>query len=107
MAKSIVIGAGITGVTTALELRRRGHDVTILDPGPIPHPLSASADISKAIRATYGADEEYTALADRAIPVWREWNEMFGEKLYHEVGVMFLCRGEMKPGSFEYESYKL
>ena len=28
---------------TALELRRRGHHVVLLDPGPIPHPLAESA----------------------------------------------------------------
>ena len=28
----IVVGAGIIGITAALELRRRGHLVTLLDP---------------------------------------------------------------------------
>ena len=42
----IVIGAGINGVVGAIELKRRGHVVTLLDPGPLPHPLAASTDIS-------------------------------------------------------------
>src|SRR6266480_850522 len=105
--KAIVVGAGINGVVAAIELRKRGHEVVLVDPGPLPHPLAASTDISKAVRAAYGADEDYTALAERSIKRWREWNEEFGTKLYHEVGVMFVRRRKMVPGDFEYESLKL
>ena len=92
MSKVIVVGAGINGVTAAIELKKRGHEVVLVDPGPLPHPLAASTDISKAVRAAYGADEDYTALAERSIKLWRQWNEEFGTKLYHEVGVMFVRR---------------
>src|SRR6266496_1773024 len=107
MSKTIVVGAGINGVTAAIELRRRGHKVTLVDPGPLPHPLAASTDISKAVRAAYGADEVYTELAERSIPLWRKWNEEFAVELYHEVGVMFVRQREMKPGDFEFESFKM
>ena len=106
MSKVIVVGAGINGVTTAIELRKRGQEVVLVDPGPLPHPLAASTDISKAVRAAYGADEEYTELAERSIERWRKWNREFGTRLYHEVGVMFVRRQEMKPGDFEHESFK-
>jgi glycine/D-amino acid oxidase-like deaminating enzyme len=106
MVRVIVVGAGINGVTAALELKKRGHGVVLVDPGPLPHPLAASTDISKAVRAAYGADEEYTELAERSIKLWRKWNEEFGVELYHEVGVMFVRPREMKPGDFEYESFK-
>src|SRR5207249_130053 len=79
---------------------------TLIDPGPLPHPLAASTDISKAVRAAYGADEDYTELAERSIKLWRKWNEEFGIELYHETGVIFVRRREMKPGDFEYESFK-
>jgi glycine/D-amino acid oxidase-like deaminating enzyme len=107
MAKIIVVGAGINGVTAAIELKKRGHEVTLVDPGPLPHPLAASTDISKAVRRAYGADEDYTALADRSIKLWLKWNEEFGVELYHEVGVMFVRRREMQPGDFEHESFKI
>jgi sarcosine oxidase / L-pipecolate oxidase len=107
MSKVIVVGAGINGVTAAIELRKRSHEVVLVDPGPLPHALAASTDISKAVRAAYGADEDYTALAERSITLWRQWNEEFGTKLYHEVGVMFVRHREMEPGDFEYESLKL
>ena len=107
MSRVIVVGAGINGVTAAIELRRRGHDTVLLDPGPLPHPLAASTDISKAVRAAYGADEEYTDLAEHSIKRWREWNREFGTQFYHEVGVMFVRRRELKPGDFEHESFKI
>jgi glycine/D-amino acid oxidase-like deaminating enzyme len=106
MSQVIVVGSGINGVAGAIELRKRGHNVTLIDPGPLPHALAASTDISKAVRAAYGADEDYTELAERSINLWRKWNEEFGIELYHEVGVMFVRRREMQPGDFEYESFK-
>jgi glycine/D-amino acid oxidase-like deaminating enzyme len=107
MLKVIVVGAGINGVTAAIELKKRGHKVVLVDPGPLPHPLAASTDISKAVRAAYGADEEYTELAERSIKLWREWNEEFGVEMYHEIGVMFVRQREMNRGDFEYESFKI
>jgi glycine/D-amino acid oxidase-like deaminating enzyme len=107
MSRIIVVGAGINGVSAAIELKTRGHNVVLVDPGPLPHPLAASTDISKAVRRAYGADEDYTALADRSIKLWRKWNEEFGVELYHEVGVMFVRQREMHPGDFEHESFKM
>ncbi len=107
MSRIIVVGAGINGVTAAIELKKRGHGVILVDPGPFPHALAASTDISKAVRAAYGADEDYTELAERSIKLWRKWNQEFGVELYHETGVMFVRRREIKPGDFEYESFKM
>jgi glycine/D-amino acid oxidase-like deaminating enzyme len=106
-ARIIVVGAGINGVTAAIELKKRGHKVTLVDPGPLPHPLAASTDISKAVRAAYGADEEYTAMARRSIELWREWNKELGLDLYHEVGALFMRKQEMRPGDYEYDSFKV
>ena len=72
---AIVVGGGIFGLTSALELRNRGYAVTLLDAGPIPHPLAASTDISKVVRIEYGADEAYTCLAEDAREGWLSWND--------------------------------
>jgi glycine/D-amino acid oxidase-like deaminating enzyme len=105
-----VYGAGIFGVTAALELRRRGHDVILIDRfsegGPLPHPLAASTDISKAVRLEYGADELYTEMGERALDGWRRWNRDLGP-LYHETGVLFLRKSSMAAGTFEGDSYDL
>jgi glycine/D-amino acid oxidase-like deaminating enzyme len=105
--KTIVVGAGINGVAAAIELRKRGHEIVLIDPGPLPHPLAASTDISKAVRAAYGADEDYTALAEQSREIWRQWNVEFGVELYHETGFLFMRQCPMQPGDFEYESFKL
>jgi glycine/D-amino acid oxidase-like deaminating enzyme len=105
--KVIVVGAGINGATAAIELKRRRHTVELLDPGPLPHPLAASTDISKAVRAAYGADADYTDLAERSIQQWRQWNAEFGLELYYEIGFLFLRQRAMEPGDFEYESFRL
>ena len=105
--KTTVVGAGINGVVAAIELRKRGHDVVLVDPGPLPHPLAASTDISKVVRAAYGADEEYTELAERSREIWQQWNVEFGVELYDEVGFLCMRQRPMQTGDFEYESLRL
>jgi glycine/D-amino acid oxidase-like deaminating enzyme len=102
-----VAGGGVFGVTAALALRRRGHDVALVDPGPLPHPLAESTDISKVVRLDYGADELYTALAERAMDGWRRWNRDWPAPRFHETGVAYLTRDAMRPGGFEHDSLDL
>ena len=45
---TIVVGAGVFGAAAALELRRRGHAVSLLDPGPLPNPRGATALLRSA-----------------------------------------------------------
>jgi glycine/D-amino acid oxidase-like deaminating enzyme len=103
----LVIGGGIFGVTCALELRARECDVTLVDPGPLPHPLAESTDISKIVRSDYGGDEDYTQLAERALEGWRRWNAAWPVPRFHETGVAFLTRAPMQPGGFEHDSFRL
>ena len=103
----VVAGCGIFGVTAALALRHRGHEVAVVDAGPVPHPLAESTDISKVVRLDYGADEHYTALAERALEGWRAWNAGWPAPLFHETGVAFLTRAPMAPGGFEHDSFEL
>jgi glycine/D-amino acid oxidase-like deaminating enzyme len=107
MARVVVVGAGIFGVTAAIVLRTRGHDVTIVDPGPIPHPLAESTDISKIVRLDYGADEAYTEMMESALDGWRRWNARWTTPLFHETGVLFVSKGPMEPGGFEHDSYEV
>ncbi len=108
MERDVVIaGGGIFGITAAIALRRRGFAVTVFAPGPLPHPLAESTDISKVIRMDYGADEVYLALMEEAMEGWRRYNARWPRPLYHETGVTFLTKGAMVPGSFEHESHRL
>lgn len=111
MNTAAIVGAGVFGVTAALELNARGHRVVLLDPGPLPHPLAASTDISKVIRMEYGPDESYMALMEEARRGWLDWNEEWAAEglgsLYHETGVLMLCRDPMGDGGFEFESWRM
>ncbi len=111
MASVLVCGGGIFGVTAALELRRRGDDVTLTDPGPIPYPDAESTDLSKAVRMDYGADVTYSAMMEDAMEGWRAWDRGWvaenGQSLFHETGVLYVARGEMKKGGFEHDSFEL
>jgi glycine/D-amino acid oxidase-like deaminating enzyme len=103
----VVVGSGVFGASSALELALRGHKVTLLDPGPLPRPIASSTDISKAVRMDYGSDDLYMALMEEGLRRWDRWNLQWGEELYHEDGFLFLTSGEMRPGDFEYESFQL
>lgn len=103
----LVVGAGIFGVTTALALRGRGYRVTLIDPGPLPYPLAASTDVSKVVRMEYGSNRQYMRMVIRAIEGFHRWNERFGEKLYHETGVLMAVKGPMSDSEFLETSYQV
>ena len=103
----VVVGGGVFGATAALELQIRGHTVTLVDPGPLPHPDASSTDISKVIRADYGPDIFYARLVRLCMDRWHEWNAEARRTLYHETGYLILAREEMRPGGFEHDSWKV
>jgi glycine/D-amino acid oxidase-like deaminating enzyme len=102
--RALVVGDGIFGVTAALELRARGHKVTLV--GPV-LPDAESRDLSKVVRCDYGADLDYTILGERALDGWRRWNAAWSWPYFHETGVAFLARTPMQPGGFEHDSFAL
>ena len=104
---AVIVGAGVFGLTGALELRRRGYDVTVVDPGPVPHPMAASNDISRMVRMDYGSDRLYSLLAAEAIDGWHKWNADFGRELYHEDGFLLLSSQPLSEGGFEADSFEL
>ena len=77
------------------------------DPGPVPHPLAASNDVSRMVRMDYGADGFYTELCAKAIDGWHSWNRRWGKDLYHEDGFLLMSSVAMAAGSFEQDSYSL
>ncbi|MDJ0532262.1 MAG: FAD-dependent oxidoreductase [Xenococcaceae cyanobacterium MO_207.B15] len=103
----LIIGAGIFGLTTSIELRKRGYQVTVLERGAIPNPLASSFDRCKVIRPDYGADEFYVEMMETAFSGWDSWNREWPIPPYDEVGLLLLSKGEMKTGDFEYESFHL
>ena len=103
----IIIGAGVFGVCTALELAKRDYKVTLLESGEIPNPKAASTDISKVVRVEYGADREYFKMAAASIAQWHNWNEVLEEEVYHEVGFLMLSSTDISTGQDTYEAHSL
>ena len=85
----------------------RGYRVTVADPGPVPHPLAASNDVSRMVRMDYGDDGLYSSLCAEAIEGWHRWNAGWGQELYHEDGFLLMSSVPMAAGSFEQDSYSL
>ncbi len=101
------MGAGVFGLSAALELHARGADVCVLEKGTVPDPLASSTDISKLIRMDYGADTFYTQLMEQALPRWEAWNSRQPSPLYHQTGFLLLKRSPLEPGCFEGDSLRL
>lgn len=83
-----VIGAGAFGGWTALQLRRRGADVVLVDAWGPGNPRSSSGGESRVIRAIYGPDRVYVEMVKRAYELWEDLDP----SLYVETGALWLHR---------------
>ena len=72
--RAVIVGGGVFGCTTALELLSRGWSVSIINPGTPPHADASSTDVSKVVRMDYGSDIFYHELGEIAIEGWKRWN---------------------------------
>ncbi|WWC95608.1 hypothetical protein V866_002473 [Kwoniella sp. B9012] len=80
----LVVGAGVFGLSTALHLSRAGYkEITVIDPHPVPSPLSAATDINKIIRTEYHIPL-YGGLAREAYTAWN--NDQLFKPHFHKVG---------------------
>ena len=103
----LIIGGGVFGVSTAIELAKRKYKVALINPDTIPHHLAASTDVTKAVRMEYGSDEQYFKMAEICIERWKEWNDFFKIKLYHEVGFLMLCQDSVESEAQKFENSSL
>ncbi|KIX08588.1 uncharacterized protein Z518_03244 [Rhinocladiella mackenziei CBS 650.93] len=91
----IIVGAGVFGLTTALDLVQRGYtNITVLDRMAPPVPDGSSCDISRIVRSDY-SDPFYAALAKEALQAWQ--SGPFA-KFYHNSG--FVLTSESQPDAF-------
>ena len=88
----LVVGAGAFGGWTALNLQRRGARVTLCDAWGPGNSRSSSGGESRILRGTYGPDQPYTKMAARARQLWREHQQQWGCRLFHQTGVLWMTR---------------
>jgi glycine/D-amino acid oxidase-like deaminating enzyme len=89
----IVVGGGIAGIMTALDLQRRGEQVTIIDRWEPGHSRASSTDYNRVIRAISGRDEFYTRWARESRSRWLELQAESGQNLMYECGALILATG--------------
>ena len=77
----IVIGVGGMGSAAAYHIARRGRRVLGIEQFNIPHDLGSSHGVNRIIRLAYAEDPRYVPLLRRAYELWRELEELAGERL--------------------------
>ena len=92
--RAVVVGAGAFGGWTALELLRRGAAVTLVDAWGPGNSRASSGGETRVIRATYGADRIYSEMVVRALGLWKEAGERWGDRLFFETGALWMSDGE-------------
>jgi sarcosine oxidase len=87
---AVVIGAGVFGAWTALQLRRSGRTVALVDIYGAGNSRSSSGGESRILRMGYGADEIYTRWAIRSRELWLKLFEQIGRpELFQNTGVLW------------------
>ena len=90
----VVVGAGVFGAWTALQLRRTGRSVTLVDAFGTGSSRSSSSGASRIIRVGYGAEAIYSRWAQRSFHAWRELFREWRQELFIRTGVLLMARTE-------------
>jgi sarcosine oxidase len=80
-----VVGGGVFGLASALEVARRGHTVVVLDRFGPGHPATSSTGASRSIRTGYSVPL-YVALARDALERWARLEAATGIGILHLTG---------------------
>lgn len=78
---AIVVGLGGMGTATAWQLARRGLRVLGLERFDLGHAMGSSHGLNRIIRLAYFEHPSYVPLLRRAYALWRETEQMAGERL--------------------------
>jgi sarcosine oxidase len=81
----VVIGAGVMGAAAGRVLAKMGKRVAMLERFHIGHARGSSHGLARIFRFSY-RDPQYVAMAQDALPLWRELEEECGEPLITPTG---------------------
>jgi len=84
----IVLGTGGVGSAAAFHAARRGAKVLGIDRFPGGHDRGSSHGETRIIRQAYFEHADYVPLLLRAYELWRELEQLAGEDLLHQVGLL-------------------
>jgi sarcosine oxidase len=89
-----VVGAGVMGAWTALELARRGLDVLLVEQQTPGHVRASSGGESRLLRCAHGDDAAFTAMAHRSLEGWIRLEQELGRTLLVRCGLAWFARRE-------------
>jgi glycine/D-amino acid oxidase-like deaminating enzyme len=90
----VVVGAGTMGAWTALQARRGGRRVELIDAFGAGHPRATSGDETRIMRSSHGPDAYYARWSRRARESWMVLGETTGEPLFVEAGCLWFAHRE-------------
>lgn len=86
----VVIGAGAFGGWIALQLLRGGAQVTLIDAWGPGNSKASSGGETRIIRSIYGDDGLSLRFAQRSLQLWKEHEQRWNTRLYHQTGALFM-----------------
>ncbi len=99
----LIVGAGTFGLWTALNLRRQGASVTVIDAHGPGNSRSTSGGETRGVRSSYGDRRhglQWTGWAKETIRRWQQWDEENSDRLlprvFFQTGDLIL-REEVEP----------
>src|SRR6476659_5381583 len=97
---AIVLGTGGVGSAALFHLARRGARVLGIDRFAPGHDRGSSHGQTRLIRQAYFEHPDYVPMVLRAFDLWHELEQLAGETLYHQVGLVQIgaTNGEVVSG---------
>lgn len=89
-----VIGAGVFGAWTALQLRRSGRSVTLVDAFGAGNTRSSSGGATRVFRIGYGREAFYSGWAQRSFSPWLDLFRDARQELFTRTGVLWMARAD-------------
>lgn len=97
----LVVGGGVWGTWSALQARRLGANVLLLEANEPGHPNSTSGDHSRIIRHAHGTDDLLVGWTQRSLASWRELEALTGASIFVPTGMAWCVSDD---GVWERES---
>jgi sarcosine oxidase len=102
-----VIGAGVFGAWIALQVRRTGRSVTLVDAFGAGHTRSSSGGTSRVLRIGYGSETLYSRWAQRSMSAWLDLFRDLRQDLFTRTGVLWMTRAEDRSTDDTIENLRL
>ena len=95
------------GLATAYNLARTtDSEILVLDRYGVPNDYSASNDINRVFRYSYGADKFYTEMAVESLRLWNQLEQESGQRLLIPTGLLLLQGQNKSSNKFSETSYR-